>query len=119
MDKFEKYEEICGQLINKNKYGFYVPFKDDDPRINSIRDILDFNQSQFPMQYLGCPIYFGRKRIVYFNNMVAKVSKRLQRWQGKLLSYGEKVVLIKSVLHALPIHLLLFVHPLKTTLEQI
>lgn len=63
-----------------------------------IKQITSFSHCHFPMQYLGCPIYICIKKMVYFNDMVAKVSKRMQGWQGKLLSYDGKAVLIKSVL---------------------
>lgn len=62
MDKMETYEKISGQLVNKSKSGFYVKFKDDDPRINQIMQTTGFKHSKFPMQYLGCPIYIGRKK---------------------------------------------------------
>lgn len=55
--------------------------------------------------------------MVYFNNMVAKVSNRMQGWQGRLLAYGGKAVLIKYVLHALLLHLLFVVHPPKIVLN--
>ncbi|XP_060182118.1 uncharacterized protein LOC132611758 [Lycium barbarum] len=119
MSRLGEYEGVSGQLINRNKSGFYVTFKEDDPRINLIKRITGFNHCQFPMIYLGCLIYVGRKTIVYFNTMVAKVARSLQGWHGKLLSYGGKAVLIKSVLQALLLHLLSAVHPPKTALDQI
>ncbi|XP_070011018.1 uncharacterized protein [Nicotiana sylvestris] len=44
---------------------------------------------------------------------------KVQGWQGKLLSVGGRAVLIKSVLHSLPIHIMAVLHPPKTTLDQI
>lgn len=51
--------------------------------------------------------------------MVAKVSNRMQGWQGRLLSAGGKAILIKYVLHALPLHLLSVLYPSKIVLSQI
>lgn len=51
--------------------------------------------------------------------MVAKVANIMQGWQGRFLSHGGKVVLIKSVLQSIPLHLLSVVHPPKTVLSQI
>ncbi|XP_060185534.1 uncharacterized protein LOC132614994 [Lycium barbarum] len=110
MSKLNQYEQVSGQLVNKYKSGFYVPFKDDDPRINEIKRITGFSHCPFTMTYLGCPIYFGRKRVI---------SNRLQGWQCKFLSYGGKAVLIKSVLYVMPLHLLAVIQPTKTTLDQI
>ncbi|XP_075085103.1 uncharacterized protein LOC142168333 [Nicotiana tabacum] len=119
MDKMETYKKISVQLVNKFKFGFYVNFKDDDPRINQTKQITGYNHCQFPMQYLGCPIYTGRKKVIYFNNMVVNIAKRLQGWQGKFLSYSGKAVLIKSILQAIPLHILSVVHPPKATFYQI
>ncbi|WMV54211.1 hypothetical protein MTR67_047596 [Solanum verrucosum] len=68
-------------------------------------------EKNFPFTYLGCPIYIGRKKISYFDDVVTKVVKRLNGWQGKMLTYGGKMVLIKSVLQSLPIYTLSAINP--------
>ncbi|XP_070020110.1 uncharacterized protein [Nicotiana sylvestris] len=88
MEKIETYQKISVQLVNKAKSGFYVNFQDDDIRINQIKQIIGYNHCHFPMQYLGCPICIGRKKVVYFNNMVANIAKRLQGWQGYSTSHS-------------------------------
>ncbi|XP_070026250.1 uncharacterized protein [Nicotiana sylvestris] len=120
MSKLEAYEKISGQMVNRQKSAFYVPPNFNGIKICDIRNILCCPHYQFPMQYLGCPIYAGRKKVVYFNGMVAKFSNRLKGWPGKLLSFGGKVVLIKSILTgtALPLHLFSVLHPPKTALLQ-
>ncbi|XP_019266837.1 PREDICTED: uncharacterized protein LOC109244235 [Nicotiana attenuata] len=117
MNELHEYEKISEQMVNKRKSSFYVPFQEDDQRITDINKITGFQWCQFPMKYLGCPIYLGRKKVVYFSDMVAKVANRMQGWQSKLLSYGDKVVLIKSILQALPLHILFVLHPPKTVLN--
>lgn len=47
------------------------------------------------MTYLGCPIYSGRQRIIYYSGLLAKVIARINGWQTKMLSYGGKAVLVK------------------------
>lgn len=51
--------------------------------------------------------------------MVNKIVKRLAGWQGKMLSYGGKITLIKSVLHSLPIYTLSALTLTKGTLKLI
>lgn len=85
---------------------------------DDIKKITKFQSYPFPMQYLGCPVYCGRKKVVYYNNMVAKVVNKVQGWQTKYLSYGGKAVLIKSVLQSLPLQLLSVVQPSKGVLKQ-
>lgn len=119
MTKLEVYESMSDQKINKMESAFYVSSNLDNNNINMIKDIFDFNQLDFSMHYLGCPIYRGRKKIVHFNKMVAKVASRLHGWLSKILSFGGKVILIKSILHALPLHLLSVLYPSKIVLSQI
>lgn len=57
--------------------------------------------------------------MIYFSDMVSKVTARISGWQSKILSFGGKTTLIKHVLQSLPIHLLSAVSPLSTTLNQI
>lgn len=72
-------------------------------------------EKNFPFNYLDCPIYIGRKKLEYFDGMLTKVAKRLNGWQGKMLSYGGRVVLIKSILHSLPLYTLSAMSPPKGT----
>ncbi|XP_060182379.1 uncharacterized protein LOC132612052 [Lycium barbarum] len=48
-----------------------------------------------------------------------KVAARIQSWHGKLLSFGGRAVLIKSVLHSLLVHLLSVVKPPQTIISLI
>nr|XP_016504508.1 PREDICTED: uncharacterized protein LOC107822473 [Nicotiana tabacum] len=58
--------------------------------INMIRAYTGFMDKTFSFTYLGCPIYVGRKKICYFDDMFTKVVKRLNGWQGrfKINTYG-------------------------------
>ena len=44
----------------------------------------------------------GRNKRASFDHLKQKVWKRLQGWEGKLLSQVEREVLIKSVIQAIP-----------------
>nr|XP_016459018.1 PREDICTED: uncharacterized protein LOC107782637 [Nicotiana tabacum] len=118
MSKLEMYEKTSGQMVNRQKSTLYVPPNFNSSRICNIRNILCCTHYQFRMQYFGCPIYGWRKKGVYFNGVVAKFSNRLKGWQSKLFSFGGKVVLIKSILTALPLHLFSVLHPPKIALLQ-
>ncbi|XP_055800429.1 uncharacterized protein LOC129869869 [Solanum dulcamara] len=72
-----------------------------------------------PITYLGCPLYIGRQRIIYYTGMVSKVIRKIRGWQNKILSFGGRATLVKSVLQSLPIHLLSAIRPTATTINQI
>nr|GMD12839.1 uncharacterized protein LOC109153875 [Ipomoea batatas] len=59
----------------------------------------------FPFTYLGCPVYAGRKKYIYFASVVEEVKAECLSWQRRVLSKGRKTVLMTSVLQAIPLHL--------------
>ena len=52
--------------------------------------------------YLGLPSFIGRKKKESFDNIKQRVWKKLQGWEGKLLSQAEREILIKAVAQTLP-----------------
>ncbi|KAJ6806640.1 uncharacterized protein M6B38_361025 [Iris pallida] len=67
--------------------------------------------THLPIQYLGVPLYKGRAKVEYFFQLMDKFDKRISGWRGRLLSFGGKITLLKSVLNALPIHALSVIKP--------
>ncbi|KAG5592921.1 hypothetical protein H5410_043435 [Solanum commersonii] len=50
--------------------------------------ITGISQGAFPFTYLGCPIFYGRRRIAHYEDLIKKVTKRVMGWQNRLLTYG-------------------------------
>ncbi|XP_055826281.1 uncharacterized protein LOC129894627 [Solanum dulcamara] len=108
-----------GQLINRDKSNFMVPSNAFNSTVRRIKKVTGFKQKNSPITYLGCPLYIGRQRIIYYSELIAKVVARIAGWQAKLISYEGRVTLIKHVIQALPIHLLSASSPSATTIKQI
>ena len=53
-------------------------------------------------KYLGLPSFVGRNKKASFDNIKQQVWKKLQGWEGKLLSQAGREILIKAVAQALP-----------------
>ncbi|XP_016492209.2 uncharacterized protein LOC107811732 [Nicotiana tabacum] len=115
MKEVRKYEAISGQMVKQDKSFFLTDPKVSPSRINRIRTTTGFLNKEFPFTYLGCPIFVGRKRIVYFDGLVAKIVMKLNGWKGKLLSYGDKLTLVKHILQAIPTYTLAAMNPPKAT----
>ena len=96
-----------------------IPTKTPQDIIDRVKTITGFSYKESPITYLGCPLYIGVQKIIYFTGMVSKVISKIKGWQSKMLSYGGRVTLVKSVLQSLPIHTLAAISPTKTTLKQI
>uniref|UniRef100_A0A803PF85 RNase H type-1 domain-containing protein n=1 Tax=Cannabis sativa TaxID=3483 RepID=A0A803PF85_CANSA len=66
--------------------------------------------------YLGLPSTMGRNKTAAMGFLLDKVRKRLQGWEGKLLSKVGKEVLVKSVAQALPSYAMsVFLLPIEIT----
>ncbi|KAK6789597.1 hypothetical protein RDI58_013397 [Solanum bulbocastanum] len=69
--------------------------------------------------YLGCPIFIGRPKIIYFSDLINKIINKITGWQSKMISNGGRVTLFKHVLQSIPIHLLSSIPPPYTVVKQI
>ncbi|KAA3485207.1 reverse transcriptase [Gossypium australe] len=56
-----------------------------------------------PEKYLGLPNMIGRRKKESFQNLLDRISMRIEGWSNRMLSLGGKEVFIKSVLQAIPI----------------
>nr|XP_016466602.1 PREDICTED: uncharacterized protein LOC107789330 [Nicotiana tabacum] len=92
------YEHTYGQLINKAKKSYYMHENTYGALVNTVGTITGFSKENFPFTYLGCPIFYKRRRKIYYNDLIKKVKNQLHSWKGKLLSYRGKSTLISSVL---------------------
>ncbi|KAK4706326.1 hypothetical protein R3W88_034116 [Solanum pinnatisectum] len=119
MHTLATYERVSGQLINKTKSHFFLHSNAFRTTCDRIRKYTGFQQKETPISYLGCPLFFGRPKNIYFSNIINKVVNKITGWQSKMLSYGGKATLVKYVLQSLPIHILSATTPHSTIIMQI
>ena len=119
MKVIEDYEGVSDQMVNKDKSFFMVTDKTSQEIIENIKMVTGFTRKNSPINYLGCPLYIGGQRIIYFSEVVAKVIKKVSGWQSKILNFGGKTTLVNHVLQAIPIHTLAAMSPPKNTLNNI
>ena len=70
-----------------------------------------------PIRYLGLPLSTGQIRGADWQSVVEKVEQRLEGWKARVLSKGGRLVLLKSVLSAIPTFYL-SVFKIPTSIEQ-
>ena len=119
MKTIEEYEGVSGQQVNKYKSFFMVTSNTNHVIIDNIERATGFDRKESPINYLGCPLYIGRQRIINYSGVVEKVIKRVLGWQAKILNFGGKATLVKHVLQSIPVHTLAAISPPKTTLKCI
>jgi hypothetical protein len=71
-------------------------------------ELFGCNEGEFPIRYLGIPIYFRRLTNVEWKIVEERLQLRLSSWKRKLLSIGGRLVLINSVLSNMVLYMLSF-----------
>ncbi|XP_071689129.1 uncharacterized protein [Rutidosis leptorrhynchoides] len=91
---------VSGLQINVHKsniLGIGVPSSE----LNRVANAFGCKPASFPFSYLGIPIGANMRLLENWKPIVDKVDKRLRTWKVKLLSFGGRLTLIKSVLGGL------------------
>ncbi|XP_059306377.1 uncharacterized protein LOC132057790 [Lycium ferocissimum] len=113
------YEKTSGQLVNNDKSSFNVHEKVPAALVNRIKRKTGMRKGSFLFTYLGCPVFYGRRKIVYYESLIKKAMNRVISWQNKLLSFGGRYILIAHVLQTMPVYLLSAMNPLKGVIDQL
>lgn len=118
MRVLRNYKNSSDQLINLEKSALYVHEKVSSRLTGSIKKLTNIKQGSFPFTYLGCTMFYGRNKISHYDAVIKKVGKRIPGWQGKMLLFGGRFVLISHVLQSIPIHLSSALSPQKGVIRQ-
>ncbi|GMJ01911.1 hypothetical protein HRI_003860300 [Hibiscus trionum] len=76
----------------------------DEGVVNSWARWLHCQSESFPTMYLGLPLGQLKNSAVIWNPVLEKVGSKLSGWKSKLLSFGGRLTLIKSVLSTIPVY---------------
>lgn len=106
VETLTEYEFASRQLINKTKSALYMHESAPIEVVHTVERITGIGSQEFPFTYLGCLIFYTRRKIDFFDALIKKVMDKLHSWKGKLLSTSGRAILIKHVLQSMPIHLL-------------
>ncbi|KAK9983964.1 hypothetical protein SO802_033489 [Lithocarpus litseifolius] len=102
LDILKDYEEASGQKINKTKTALFFSKATDAAIKNNIKEAWGVPEIMQYEKYLGLPSFVGKGKKASFNYIKERVWRKIQGWEGKLLSQAGREVLIKSVIQAIP-----------------
>ena len=102
LDILKDYEEASGQKINKTKTALFFSKAIDAAIKNNIKDAWGVQEIMQYEKYLGLPSFVGKGKKASFNYIKERVWRKIQGWEGKLLSQAGREVLIKSIIKAIP-----------------
>ena len=70
--------------------------------------VLNCRVGMLPFVYLGLPIGGDACRLEFWQPVLNRIRTRLSSWNNKFLSFGGRLILLKSVLSSLPVYFLSF-----------
>ncbi|XP_071923146.1 uncharacterized protein [Coffea arabica] len=119
MRVLETYYGTSGQQINCQKSCFIVDDALSSSRRRVVSQISGFHAKLLPLKYLGCTLYSGRSKSSHFSEICTSVASRVLTWKEKLLSPRGRLVLIRSVVSTMPLHILAASAPPKGVLRAL
>ena len=97
-----RYELASGQCINRDKLAITFSSKTLPSTKHNVKTALGIGQEGGIGKYLGLPEHFGRKKRVIFSSIVDRIRQKAHGWTNRFLSGAGKLVLLKTVLTAMP-----------------
>ncbi|XP_026416700.1 uncharacterized protein LOC113312161 [Papaver somniferum] len=99
----KEYQEASGQIFNLAKSKCFIGGT-STLRKQQIASECRMPLANFPDKYLGVYLTPGRIKTQHIWNCVEQIQASLAGWMGKLLSFQERLILIKHVLSSIPIY---------------
>lgn len=91
-DTLDKYKRISGHKINKEKSVISLNHSVPEGDVVLAKVTTGILRKDFPFIYLGCPIFYKRKQRSYYNQMIQRISSKLQAWKGITILWGKGII---------------------------
>ena len=101
LEILSSYERVSSQKLNRDKTSLFFSKSTPLEMQNQIMNALGVSALRQYEEYLGLPALVGRNKKASFDHLKQRVWKKLQGWEGKLLSQAGRKVLIKAVIQAI------------------
>jgi hypothetical protein len=101
------FEQLSGLKINFHKSELFCFGRAKDLQ-TEYKTLFGCDIGSLPFRYLGIPIHFRKLTNGEWKPVEDRFEKKFSCWAGKMLSYGDRLTLINSVLTSLPMFMLSF-----------
>jgi hypothetical protein len=89
-------------MINASKFSIKFSKNIFPSKSEAISSIFPYPSNQCTSLYLGLPILMGNSKKRAFQGIIDKILGKIEGWKAKSLSQARRLVLIKSIVVALP-----------------
>lgn len=111
------FTDVTGLQVNFDK-SFLVPMNMDDNRAAHLAATQECKVGEMPFTYLGLPLGTTKTTVDEFMPILTRIEKRLMGI-NKLLNYSARLLMVNSVLTALPTFYMCTLHISAAIIEQI
>jgi len=101
------FEEISGLKVNFNK-SLLTGVNITASWLAKVAMVMNCRMGSTPFLYLGLPIGGDFRKHSFWKPVVDRIVGRLSTWNNKFLSFGGRLILLKSVLSSIPVYFLSF-----------
>ena len=102
LDMLNDYEDDFGKKIYKSKTTLFFSKAMDGATKDQIKEAWGVPEIMQYEKYLGLPSFVGKGKKASFNYIKERIWRKIEGWEGKLLSQAGREVLIKSLIQAIP-----------------
>ncbi|KAL4313144.1 hypothetical protein GQ457_01G007670 [Hibiscus cannabinus] len=107
------FELASGLRLNLKKSKLY-DINTEMQKLKGWADIIRCSVDSLPTTYLGLPLGYVRNSKEFWRPVLENFRQRLEGWKGKLLSFGGRITLLKSICNNLPVYFMsLFCMPVE------
>jgi hypothetical protein len=101
------FEQLYGLEVNFHK-SLLTRVNVSDSWLYEAAMVLNCRVGAFPIVYLGLPIGGDLRKLDFWRPILNSNVSRLSNWKSKFLSFGSRLILLKSVMSSLPVYFLSF-----------
>jgi len=101
------FADMSGLKVNFNK-SLLVGINIGDSWMTEAASLLNCKVGKIPFLYLGLSIGGDPRRLGFWEPVVSNIKSRLAVWQSRFLSFGGRLIHLKSVLASLHVYALSF-----------
>ncbi|PNX70492.1 cysteine-rich receptor-like protein kinase, partial [Trifolium pratense] len=98
---------MSGLKVNFSK-SMLVGVNISDSWLGEAASVLRCKVGKIPFLYLGLQIGGDPRRLSFWDPVLHRIKNRLSGWKNRFLSFGGRLVLLRSVLTSLPVYALSF-----------
>ena len=101
------FEEVSGLKVNFQK-SLLTRVNISDSWLTEASLVMNCRKGTLPFVFFGLPIGGDSRKLNFWKPIIDRIVARLSSWNNKFLSFGGRLVLLKSVMSSPPVYFLSF-----------